>query len=273
MEKNEAMRIKYLYIRIKGNTKRWIKNNYDSENLIIRLGIRSLYFTRTTLYTIKRLYTDKEFRAIFYMKVFKSKQVHQTTPLTYMNRYPVIFSACRDYFKDRENIKILSYGCSTGEEVLTLRKYFSNANIVGAEINKHSLKVCRSLPVDDKITFINSTPSEIKKSGKFDIIFCMAVLQRTPDTITKQGITSLKKIYPFEKFEEQIIELDSYVKKGGLMVVHFSQYSFEDTIVSSKYKALGEYNQDEYRSAVFDKNSNLIKEPTSRKSIFIKLQD
>lgn len=41
----------------------------------------------------------------------------------------------------------------------------------------------------------------------------MAVLQRTPDTITSQGIISLKKIYPFEKFEQQIIELDGYVKK------------------------------------------------------------
>lgn len=49
------------------------------------------------------------------------------------------------------------------------------------------------------------------------IKFCMAVLQRTPDKITRQGVKSLKKIYPFEKFEKQIIELDSYLKKGGLI--------------------------------------------------------
>lgn len=41
-----------------------------------------------------------------------------------MDRYPVTFSACRDYFKDINNIKILSYGCSTGEEVLNFTKIF-----------------------------------------------------------------------------------------------------------------------------------------------------
>ena len=44
--------------------------------------------------------------------------------------------------------------------------------------------------------------NEINKNGKFDLIFCMAVLQRTPDKITRQGVKSLKKIYPFEKFEK-----------------------------------------------------------------------
>ena len=253
--------------------RKWVKSNYDSKNLIIRYIIRSLYFVKKSLYIIRKICTDKEFRAIFYMSIFNAGKVHQTTPLTCMDRYPIIFSACRDYFNDNKDIKILSYGCSTGEEVLTLRKYFNDANIVGAEINKNSLKICRKLKVDDKITFINSNQNEIKKNGKFDLIFCMAVLQRTPDTITRQGVKSLKKIYPFEKFEKQIIELDSYLKKGGLMVIHFSQYSFTDVDVSSKYKALGSYNQDDYNSAIFDRNSNLITDSISRKSIFIKLEE
>ena len=57
------------------------------------------------------------------------------------------------------------------------------------------------------------------------------------------------------------------------MVIHFSQYSFTDVDVSLKYKALGNYNQDDYNSAIFDKDSNLITEAVSRKSIFIKLED
>ena len=253
--------------------KNLIRKGRISRNPIIRLSIKSLDIVRSIPYTIKRIITDKEFRAIFWMKTFKSKRVQQTTPLTCMNRYPVIFSACKDYLKDKENINILSYGCSTGEEVVTLREYFNNATIIGAEINSHSLEVCRSRNLDNKIKFIVSKESEISKHGKYDAVFCMAVLQRTPDTITSQGITSLKKIYPFEKFEKQIIELDRYVKKGGLLIIHFSQYYFEDTVVSKKYKALGNYNQDDYTSSIFDKNSNLIEEPYSRKSIFIKIED
>lgn len=272
MRENNTLNIKYLGTKFIRSLKSWIKKNRCAKNPLIRLGIGGLYLVLITLNNIKFFFKDKEFRTIFYMKLFKSKRLQQTTPLTYMNRYPIIFSACADYFKEKEDIKILSYGCSTGEEVLTLRKYFPKATIVGAEINKHSLETCRKLPVDDKITFIYSTPSEIQKHGNFDIVFCMAVLQRTPHQITEQGITSLKKIYPFEKFEHQIIELDEYVKPGGLLVVHFTQYSFIDTVVSPKYKALGDYNQDDYKSSVFDKNSNLIKNPTSQKSIFIKQQ-
>lgn len=252
------------------NIKTWIKKNRSSKNPIIKFIIESIYFIVIGLYNIKRISTDKEYRALFYLQTFKSTRVQQTTPLTAMNRYPEIFSACSDYFGKDKNIKILSYGCSTGEEVLTLRRYFPNATIVGAEINKHSLEVCKSHKVDDKITFIKSTAKNIKKHGPFDIVFCMAVLQRTPDTITQQGITSLKDIYPFEKFENQIIELDGYVKKGGLLVSHFTQYDFIDTVVSNKYKVFGDYNQDDYRSSIFDKNSNLIKERYRRNSIFMK---
>lgn len=257
-------------ITTKERIKNWTKCRKESKNIFVKGVINCIYFIYKVLHSTKMICTDKGFRHIIYMKIFKSKQIHQTTPFTAMNRYPEIFSACRYYFKDKENIKILSYGCSTGEEVLTLRHYFGNATIVGAEINKHSLEKCRSLPLDNKITFINSTIKDITENGPYDLVLCMAVLQRTPDTIKQKGITSLKKIYPFEKFEKQIIELDSYVKKDGLLVVHFSQYYLKDTVVSSKYTALGEYNQDYYSSAIFDKESNIIKEPHSRKSIFIK---
>ena len=98
-----------------GDIRKWIKGNYNSENLIIRYMVRSLYFIKKSAYTVKKLITDTDFRSIFGMTVFKGGKVHQTTPLTCMDRYPVIFSACREYFKDINNIKILSYGCSTGE--------------------------------------------------------------------------------------------------------------------------------------------------------------
>ena len=98
-----------------GDIRKWIKGNYNSENLIIRYMVRSLYFIKKSAYTVKKIITDKEFRAVFGMTVFKGGKVHQTTPPTCMDRYAVIFSACRDYFKGVNNIKILSYGCSTGE--------------------------------------------------------------------------------------------------------------------------------------------------------------
>lgn len=240
------------------------------ENQLVKVKKSCIRVGIVFLSKVKRSLCDERYRAIILMKIFNSKRLQQTTSLTYMDRYPTIFAGCRDYFKGQDNIKILSYGCSTGEEVLTLRRYFPNATIVGAEINPHSLRICKSLPLNEKTKFINSTPREIIKQGPYDIVFCMAVLQRTPHVVTEQKIKSLKKIYPFEKFEKQVIELDQSVAPQGLMVIHFSQYSFEDTKISSRYQALGEYNQDDYHAAIFDKNSNIIIKPIPRKSIFVK---
>jgi len=247
------------------------KEHRSSKNLIIRLYISILYFLWRVPKTVILFCVNSNFRSILLMQILNSKNVHQTTSLTYMNRYPEIFSACSNYFDGKQDLKILSYGCSTGEEVLSLRKYFPTAHIIGAEINKHSLAICRKLSVDDKITFLYSRLGEIQKHGNFDAIFCMAVLQRKPHYIGAKGISSLKKIYPFEKFEQQIIKLDELINPKGLLIVHFTQYSLRDTIVASKYEALGNYNQDDYSLPVFDKYSNLIKNPLSQNSIFIKL--
>lgn len=258
-------------MQILGTAKMMVKAQRSSKNPIIRFGISILYALWNGVQTAVRFCGDTNFRSITLLQLLNSKNLHQTTSLTCFDRYPTIFSACREYFNDdKQNLKILSYGCSTGEEVLTLRRYFPNAQIIGAEINKRSLSICKKLDVDDRIKFIYSTPSEIQKYGPFDAIFCMAVLQRKPHEIRSKGITSLKKIYPFEKFEQQVIELDRLINPKGLLIIHYTQYSLLDTKIASKYEVLGNHNQDDYLSPVFNKDSNLVNNQTSHNSIFIK---
>lgn len=267
----KRINIKTFYFHFKELAKQTVKQHRYSKKALIRFIILILYTLRNAYKMAIHICVDSDFRYMLFLQLLNSKNIHQTTPLTFMNRYPEIFSACRNYFDDKQNIKILSYGCSTGEEVLTLRHYFPDAQIIGAEINKRSLGICRSLPENKKTTFIYSTPKELEKYGPYDAIFCMAVLQRKPHLITEKNIISLKKIYPFEKFEQQLIELDKLVNPQGLLIVHFTQYSLSDTSIASKYESLGNYNQDSYGLSVFDRNSNLIKNPTSQNNIFIKL--
>src|SRR5262249_17488545 len=78
----------------------------------------------------------------------------------------------------------------------------------------------------------------IAQRAPFDAILCMAVLQRTPSAIIEQGITSLKRIYPFEKFDRQIAELDALLTRGGLLVIRHTQYRLQDASAAWKYAAL-----------------------------------
>ena len=119
----------------KEEIKAWVKKSRRSHSLLPRTAAGLIYLFWNTLLFIKGMCTDPMFRAVNGMRIFRSGAVHQTTPLTFPNRFPEVFSECARYFGDRTNLRILSFGCSTGEEVLTLREYFPTAEIVGADIN------------------------------------------------------------------------------------------------------------------------------------------
>lgn len=236
-----------------------------SINPLVRIFGRILH----KLKTLFKVTFSSSFRAQWTMEKFKKDRVQQTTQMTWENRYPDIFLACQNFFSGikKEDIKILSYGCCTGEEVITLRRYFPKAVIVGAELNKNSLKICRKRDCDSNIHFIYSTPKSIQKYGPYDAVFCMAVLERLPMVVKEKNITDLKKMYPFDKFEKQIHEIDTYVKEEGLLIAHFTHYDLMDTDIKDRYSALGVHG---FTGTVFGKDSKIKKKEGFQQSIFIK---
>jgi SAM-dependent methyltransferase len=217
-----------------------------------------------------RLCLDGGYRSVVFLRLFRPQDLHQSTVLTRMNRYPEIFLACSEYFEGRSDLKILSYGCATGEEVLTLRHYFPSAFILGVEINRHALAVAKRQQVDDRMAFLESDPTAIAGIGPFDAIFCMAVLQRTPMRVKAARIEDLRPIYPFDKFEAKVSELDSWLKNDGLLVVHHSQYAVEDAAAGSKYRPLKTAKSISDLGPKFDRDSFRCDRPTD--SVFVKLQ-
>ena len=62
---------------------------------------------------------------------------HQIPNKTSLDRYPEIFAAAVAAVPEAR--RILSFGCSTGEECVTLASYFPGALIVGTDINPLNL--------------------------------------------------------------------------------------------------------------------------------------
>lgn len=238
----------------------------------IRYSIRAIDTTRALARACYQFTLDGQYRAITLLRWFQTDTLHQTTPLTWMDRYPQLFSTCRDWFQNQPEIHILSFGCSTGEEVITLRQYFPHARIIGAEINPWNLARCRQRQVDARIAFVASNRAMLERYGPFDLIFCMAVLQRTPHRVEAERITNLKEIYPFEKFDHQVRELDSLLKKNGILVIHHSQYFFRDSSVATRYDPLESSEVPTY-AARFDRNGLLVENAPSNGSMFIKIRD
>ena len=132
--------------------------------------------------------------------------------------------------------------------------------------------MCLRQPIDDGMSFVLSNPATIAQQGPFDLIFCMAVLQRTPCSVEAKRMTSLKKLYPFERFDLQVTELDSYLRDVGVLVIHLKQYLFRDSSVASNYEALDSGQFPTAYSPSYDRNSRRVDGVGSAGSIFRKVR-
>jgi SAM-dependent methyltransferase len=154
--------------------------------------------------------------------------VHQLSHATATDRYPALFGAVAHLAGARAGAprRILSFGCSSGEECATLARYFPDAEIVGADISPRVLRTARRTWRHlDRVRFV-STADLFAGAESFDLVFAMSVLCRHRDT---QHATRSDDIYPFAQFEATAGALARRVRPGGMLVIFNANYRFEDT--------------------------------------------
>jgi hypothetical protein len=181
-----------------------------------------------------RVASDARLRSETWLRLFPPAGVHQFRGDTLPDRYPEVFSLAAQLLRPSRELRLLSFGCSTGEEVFSLRSYFPDANIVGVEINPWSLRVARARNRNPQNVFLFSTPEAVASHGPYDAIFCMAVLQRTENVHRP----SSAELYPFARFEAQLVTLDAVLHTGGLLVIDLAHYRFRDTVIAPRYRAV-----------------------------------
>ncbi|MFY9259491.1 MAG: methyltransferase [Gallionella sp.] len=228
--------------------------------------LRALYWTLKKPFEIKSFLMDGSHRSVVMTKLLARQQAHQLVNYTAPHRYPAVFRACAEYFAAAQPLTLLSFGCSTGEEVFSLREYFPHAELVGVDINRRNIRVARaSRQKDARMNFYTELPEQ----GQYDAIFCMAVLQRTenrlPDT------TDSSQIYPFHRFDAQVVMLDARLNVGGLFVIDHADYRFEDTRVAAKYQPLDNPPRIQRARPIFDRNNQRSLIPYDNPRVFKKI--
>lgn len=198
-----------------------------TRSAIRRLGKRA----RRAAGAVARIVLDRDARSAWLTRLRAADAIHQDTTQTWPDRYPLLFRAARAAIA-QPHPTILSFGCSSGEEVVSLRHYFPDARIVGAEINRACLAQCRRRIVDHDIVFVEPSRDTIAAHGPYDAIFCMAVFQRRPHEIEKRGIVNIARHYPFNRFADDLGFLAGQLRAGGLLIVEHAQYRVEDLAAS-----------------------------------------
>lgn len=158
---------------------------------------------------------------------------------TALDRYPSVFAAAAANARPtatRGWRTILSYGCSTGEEAVTLAdKYFPDDIVIGLDVSEPALVVARERHPNGRIIYDDSTPETLAKYGPFDCIFAMSVLCRWPATFELEDCS---RVYTFKEFETAVETLDRHLKPRGVFTLYNSNFSFLDTVVAERYEVL-----------------------------------
>ena len=193
-----------------------------------------------------------------------SEDIIQLAPTTYLDRHPDIFEFCKQYFNSDTPIKILSFGCSTGEEIITLKKYFPNAIIYGCDINKKSLKFAQQKNSDSNVYYFFSDDENIREYGPFDVIFSLSVLCKEPEA---RYVDNISNYFAFKQFNNIVKLLHDNLNKRGLLVIRNSNYRVEDTAISTHYKII-KYTESDF--PLFDREGHKIIKDYRRGEIFLK---
>lgn len=184
---------------------------------------------------------DPIFRADHVLLCRKPQNLFQHRSITASDRYPVIFDFVRNRLADVERPRLLSFGCATGEEVFSLRKYFPHASIKGIDINPANIARCRAAQRlagnAPGLSFEcgSSTANEARES--YDAVFCMAVFTRW-QLKDDRGIASSAPHLFFRDFERTISELAACIAPGGFFVLRHSAFRLGDTKVAREFECV-----------------------------------
>jgi hypothetical protein len=198
----------------------------------------------------------------------KSTAIMQTASTTFMDRHPDIFDFLKLQFGDQQ-IRLLSFGCSTGEECFSLRNYLPNAKITGVDINPNSILTAKKNSlVDGNMEFVCLSPNALHQLGQFDVILALSVLCKNPEA---QELNDISSIYPFHRYNTIVSLLDSQLNKNGYLIIRSSNFRLKDSSVFSNYSVVNfEKRRDPKDFPKFDSNNKRLKNYLETEEFFRK---
>ena len=175
--------------------------------------------------------------------------------------YPEIFKLVRGQIGDGADVRILSVGCSTGEEVFSLRRHFSHASIAGLDINPFNIAVCRFRQLKSKhqgIRFSVASSTVAQASASYDAIFAMALFRHGELNCSPPPPTCDHRIH-FADFDKSIADMARILRPGGLLIIQHAMFRFEDTSIAAGFETILSLAADE-TAPVYGRDNRLIRQ-------------
>lgn len=164
--------------------------------------------------------------------LLRPDNLFQPYTTTSANRYPEEFAAVRREL-DGVAPRILSFGCASGDELLSLREDFPDARIHGIDINPLAVRAARKRVRGDRaITVAKGADASAEQPSSYDVVLALAVFRHGA---LKQAPPSCADRLRFADFERTVAGLSACLRPGGLLVIRHANFRFTDCAVAAGY--------------------------------------
>jgi SAM-dependent methyltransferase len=188
---------------------------------------------------LRRMILEPERRYAQWMQYGLVRGSFQPDNNTREDRYPELFGYVRSLFPGDRPLSMLSFGCSTGEEVFALRRRFPEARVRGLDINPANIRICRRRQRDrgdSEVSFALARSTAAEPASTYDAIFCMAVLR--DGRLREREIDDCRRFIRFEDFEAVVADFHRCLRPGGVLVLGHSNFQLRDTRIADQFEAL-----------------------------------
>lgn len=191
---------------------------------------------------LRRLPFHAPLKALYH-RLRTPRHAFQPYGYTEVDRHPALFGLCHALVGDGADRRLLSFGCSTGEEVFSLRRYFPAARITGLDVDKRRLRFARRHLArgggDSGMSFVAGYDARAAE-GLYDVILCLSVFRH--GWLQGGPLDRCDAWIRFADFERVVTGLAHRVKPGGLLALFHGNFRFADTSVSADFDRVASWS-------------------------------
>ncbi len=160
-------------------------------------------------------------------------QVLQKSTVTSTSRHNYLLQLIREKFP-LHGYAMLSFGCSTGEEIESLQDIFQEnaVQLTGVDVNEDVLSTARKR-FGPHAAFLTSVEFLKHSHLTYDLITCFNVLCHH-----HSGQGSKNEPIAFSVYEKSVLELVQRLKPGGILCIYGSNYCVKDISLPEDFDAV-----------------------------------
>jgi len=171
--------------------------------------------------------------------VLRPRNLFQPFTTTARDRYPEEFGALREALADTDpaSLRILSFGCASGEELVDLLESFPQARLTGIDVNPLALRAARrtvrAAGGADRVTLVRAGDADGQPQDGYDAVLALAVLRHGD---LNSAPATCAPLLTFADFERTVTGLCRTIRPGGLFAIRHANFRFTDCATAADFE-------------------------------------